>query len=106
MNRVLVFAVPGLIGGLLLLFGGGSSGGGNLPDRADVLGQCYVSDRAAKSAILAEMASKEFRNDDEQADWLNAEIGEATSEAMEPFVEQVAEAIINETVADLAEAIK
>lgn len=92
-------------GGLLLFFGGGD-GPNPQPVFDDVLAECYEVDRQAKADVLSEAAGREFNSDSEKADWINQEIRDAQSEALEPFADQVAEAIVAGQLAEFAEGLR
>lgn len=91
------------LGGLLLFFGGGD--GPNPINRNDVLAGCYKADRASKTEILREMASKEFPSDKQQADWWNQQIETARTKDFQPFVDAVGDAIEDGLVLELAERV-
>jgi len=76
------------------------------PVIGDVLGDCYVADRASTVRILTEMADREFSSDSEQATWFNNETDEARRADYQPFIDSVAEAIEAGTLKELAEGLK
>ena len=98
-------ALAALIGGLLLIIDLPTPGPTPTPI-TDVLGQCHTADRASKARILLEMADKEFADDAEQAEWWNSEVDAARAEDMQPFVDQLSEAIVAGTVRELGESLK
>lgn len=96
----------------LLLSGGGVQPGPGPnpvppePVVADPLAECHQRDRASKVRILREMASREFANDPEQAKWHNEQIDAARKEDYRPYVDAVAEAIIDGTLNALADKLE
>ena len=73
---------------------------------ADVLGGCYVSDRASTVRILTEMAGKEFSDDAELMDWFNAACDDARVTDYQPFIDSLSDAIVAGEVLKLAESLK
>jgi len=73
---------------------------------ADVLGECYVADRASTVRILTEMAGKEFADDAELMDWFNAACDDARVEDYQPFIDSLSDAIVAGEVLKFAESLK
>lgn len=76
------------------------------PVIADVLGDCYVADRASKIRLITEMDSRTFDSDSAQAEWWNTETDSARQADYQPFIDSVAEAIEAGTLKELAEGLK
>jgi len=102
-----IIAILGLILGGFIQFGGGIPWPIVPPaPPADVLGECYVADRASTVRILTEMAGKEFADDAEQADWFNAECADARADDFQPFIDSLTDAIVAGEVLEFAESLK
>lgn len=78
---------------------------GSEPVAGDCLSEAYTADRAARVAMLQEMAGKEFANDAEQAEWHNEQSRRIISESFAPYIEAAAEAMDTDTEAEFAERL-
>ena len=76
----------------------------------DPLTKAHLSDRSSKIRILKEMAAKmqagEFKSDQAQADWWQAQMKSAMSQDFKPFTDATAESIIDGTVNELADQLE
>ena len=106
MNRQSIAAICCLAGGWLLLGGKLPTPEPDKPVAEDVLSKCYEADRKTKVFLIREMASKEFPNDQRQAEWWNEQIDEARQRDFQPFVDAVSEAIVAETLPALADSLE
>ena len=78
---------------------------GSEPGAGDCLSEAYTADRAARGAMLQEMAGKEVANYAEQAEWHNAESRRIITESFAPYIEAAATAMDTDTEAEFAERL-
>jgi len=100
----LIFAA----GGLLLVFGLPDSINPDPPEpiASDVLVQAYATDRAGRVATLRKMADIEFNSDAESAEWHNEQMAALRKRAFAPYIDRLSAALVDGTVAELADELE
>ncbi len=97
-----IAAICCLLGGWLLI---GDKTPGTEPDASDVLGKCYVADRASKIELLREWATIEG-SDDQRAEWWNERQDAARQKVFSPWLDLLAEAADERKESELADQLE
>ena len=105
-------ALAAVIGGIIILF----AASGKLPapeppapeppEKADVLTQAYSADRTGRIAILRELDTREFDNDQQKADWHNEQTDALRATAFKPYIDALAQHLVDGTVAQFADELQ
>ncbi len=75
------------------------------PDRApDLLTQIYRVDRKARVAMLRDLATREFSDNEKTAEWHNEQSREILRSAFQPYLDIVSQSLVDGSVGDLADS--
>jgi len=92
-------------GGLLLLFGFPDSVNPGPDEPEDVLSAVHAADRIGRVEILRELATKEFDSDQAKATWHNEQMAELREFRERPYLDALAQHLVDGTVADFADEL-
>lgn len=71
-----------------------------------ILDGCYKSDRASRLDVLRQLAKSADKTDEQKLQLFNSETEKKRQSDFKPYVELVAEALVNGTVEDLAKRLE
>lgn len=97
--------ILGLIGGALMIWAYWPDNA-HTPRRTDVLDQSYEADRPLRVDLLRRMQAKTFDNNEQKAEWHTAESRAIINKAFRPYLDAVAEAIVDDTIPQLADELE
>ena len=97
-------AIAAIVGGALLIWSGMRDDFST--PVTDCLSQSYNADRVLRIKMLRIMSETEYSNDEKQAEWHLERSREIINESFRPYIDAVAEAIVDDQLSELADSLE